>query len=94
MADLPRERSVFRSPFTNTGVDNRGTFYVTSSGVLRSGGNLSHLSNPRADHFEVLPSMVTEICVIGIERFASHRGVPSVFWSNNRTMSFSSKTAF
>ena len=39
----------------------------------------------RAVHFEVVPSMDTSSCVMGIERFAAPRGTPSVLWSDNGT---------
>ena len=39
----------------------------------------------RAVHFEVVPSMDTSSCVMGIERFAARRDTPSVLWSDNGT---------
>ena len=87
MSDLPRERLAFKErPFTNTGIDYFGPFYVA---VKRSTGKrwrfLFTCLTTRAVHFEVVPSMDTSSCVMGIERFAARRGVPSVLWSDNGT---------
>ena len=87
MADLPRERLAFKEPpFTNTGVDYFGPFYVS---VKRSTekrlGFLFTCLTTRAVHFEVVPSMDTSSCVMGIERFAARRVIPSVLWSDNGT---------
>ena len=39
----------------------------------------------RSVHFEVVPSMDTSSCVMGIENFVPRRGVPFVIWSDNGT---------
>ena len=39
----------------------------------------------RVIHLEVVPSMDTSSCVMGIERFISRRGTPPVIWSDNGT---------
>ena len=39
----------------------------------------------RGVHFEVVPSIDTSSCVMGIERFIARREIPSVLWSDNRT---------
>ena len=36
-------------------------------------------------HFEVVPSMDTSGCVLGIDRFFACQGIPSVIWSDNGT---------
>ena len=87
MADLPKGRLAFTSrPFTNTGLDYFGPFYVS---VKRSTGKrwgfLFTCLTTRAVHFEVVQSMDTSSCVMGIERFVSRRGIPSVIWSDNGT---------
>ena len=82
MADLPKERLAFASPpFTNTGLDYFGPFYVSvkRSTEKRWGFLFTYLTT-RAVHFEVVPSMDTSSCVMGIERFVSRRGNPSVIW--------------
>ena len=87
MADLPRERLAFRDkPFTNTGVDYFGPFYVSvKRSTEKRWGFLFTCLTTRAVHFEVVPSMDTSSCLMGIERFAARRGVPSVLWSDNGT---------
>ena len=87
MADLPRERLAFGSPaFTNTGLDYFGPFYVAvKRSTEKRWGFLFTCLTTRAVHFEVVPSMDTSSCVMGIERFVSRRGVPSVIWSDNGT---------
>ena len=87
MADLPRERLAFKEPpFTNTGVDYFGPFYVAvrRSTEKRWGFPFTCLTT-RAVHFEVVPSMDTSSCIMGIERFTARRGTPSVLWSDNGT---------
>ena len=39
----------------------------------------------RAVHFEIVSSIDTSSCVLGIERFIARRGTPSVIWSDNGT---------
>ena len=87
MADLPRERLAFKEhPFTNTGVDYFGPFYVSvKRSTEKRWGFLFTCLTTRAVHFEVVPSMDTSSCLMGIERFIARRGTPSVLWSDNGT---------
>ena len=87
MADLPRERLAFKElPFTNTGVDYFGPFYVSvKRSTEKRWGFLFTCLTTRAVHFDVVPSMDTSSCVMGIERFTARRGIPSVLWSDNGT---------
>ena len=87
MSDLPRERLAFQEhPFTNTGIDYFCPFYVAvKRSTEKRWGFLFTCLSTRAVHFEVVPSMDTNSCVMGIERFAARRGVPFVLWSDNRT---------
>ena len=39
----------------------------------------------RAIHIEIVSSIDTSSCVMGIERFVARRGTPSVIWSDNGT---------
>ena len=39
----------------------------------------------RAVHLEIVPSLDTSSCVMGIERFIARRGTPSTLWSDNGT---------
>ena len=87
MSDLPRERLAYREPpFRNTGIDYFGPFYVSvKRSTEKRWGFLFTCLTTRAVHFEVVPSMDTSSCVMGIERFAARRGTPSVLWSDNGT---------
>ena len=94
MADLPIERLSFQKPpFTMTGVDYFGPLFVT---VRRSSekrwGFLFTCLTTRAVHLEVVPSLDTNLCVMGILRFAGRRGTPSVIWSDNGTNFVGSET--
>ena len=87
ISDLPRERLAYREPpFRNTGIDYFGPFYVSvKRSTEKRWGFLFTCLTTRAVHFEVVPSMDTSSCVMGIERFAARRGTPSVLWSDNGT---------
>ena len=89
MAHLPKERLAYQSPsFTNTGVDYFGPFYVTVRRTTEKVGISLHLFDyltTRAVHVEVVPSMDTSSCVMGVERFVSRRGMPAMIWSDNGT---------
>ena len=87
IADLPKERLAFASrPFTNTGLDYFGPFYVSGKrSTEKRWGFLFTCLTTRAFRFEVVPSMDTSSSVIGIERYVSRRGIPSVIWSDNGT---------
>ena len=80
MADLPEERLAFAwRPFTNTGLDYFDPFYVSvKRSTEKRWGFLFTCLTTRAVHFEVVPSMDTSSCVMGIERFVYRRGIPSV----------------
>ena len=87
MADLPVEKLAYQSPpFTNTGVDYFGPFYVTVRRTTeKRWGFLFTCLTTRAVHVEIVPSMDTSSCIMGVERFVSRRGTLAVVWSNNGT---------
>ena len=87
MAELPKERLAYQSPhFTNTGVDYFGPFYVTVRRTTEKGwGFLFTCLTTRAVHVEVVPSMDTGSCVMGVERFVSRRDTTAMIWSDNGT---------
>ena len=73
-------------PFTNTGVDYFGPFYVTVRRTTeKRWGFLFTCLTIRAIHVEVVPSMDTSSCVMGVERFVYRRGAPAMIWSDNGT---------
>ena len=81
MSDLLRERLAFKErPFTITGIDYFGPFYVAVKRLTEKRcGVLFTCLTTRTVHFEVVPSMDTSSCVLGIERFAARRGIPVSF---------------
>ena len=87
MADLSLERSVFKEPpFTNTGVDCFGPFFVSvKRSTEKRWGFLFICLTTQAVHFEVVPSMDSSSCVMGIERFGARRVILSVIWADNGT---------
>ena len=87
MADLPKERLAYQSPpLTNTGVDYFGLFYVTVRRTTEERwGLLVTCLTTRAFHVEVVLSMDTSSCVMGLKRFVSRRGTPAIIWSDNGT---------
>ena len=87
MADLPVERLAYQSPpFTNTGLDYFGPFYVTVRRTTeKKWGFLFTCLTTRAVHDEIVPSMDASSCVLGVEQLVSHRVTPAIFWSDNGT---------
>ena len=87
MADLPIERLGYKQPpFSNTSVDYFGLFLVP---IQRSTGKrwrfLFTCFTTKAVHIEVVPSLDTSLCVIGVERFIARRGTPTTIMSDNGT---------
>ena len=94
MADLRKERLSFqKSIFTVTGVDYFGSLFVT---VRRSSEKrwfyLFTCLTTIAVHLEVVPSLDTNSCVMGVFRLVARHGTPSVIWSDNGTNFVESKT--
>ena len=87
MSDLPKERLAYQSPpITNTGVDYFGPFYVTVRRTTeKMWGFLFTCITTCAVHVEIVTSMDTSSCVMGVERFVSRRGAPAMIWSDNGT---------
>ena len=87
MADLSVEKLACQSPpFTKTGVDYFGPFYVTVRRTTeKRWGLLFTCLTTRAVHVEVVPSMDARSRVMGVERFLSRRGTSAIIWSDNDT---------
>ena len=85
MADLPIERLCYRQPiFSNTGVNYYRPFIVPIRRVTEKRlGFLFTCLTTRAVHIEVVPSLDTNSCVTGVERFC--RGTPTTNMSDNGT---------
>ena len=87
MADLPIERLCYSQPlFSNTGVNYYGPFLVPirRSTEKRWGFLFTYLTT-RAVHIEVVPSLDTSSCVMGVERFIARRGTLTTIKSDNGT---------
>ena len=86
-SDSPKERLAYQSPPSkNTGVDYFGPFYVTvRRRTEKKWGFLFTCLNTRAVHVEIVTSMDTNSCVMGVEPFLSRRGTPVIIWSDNGT---------
>ena len=87
MSDLPKKRLAYQSPpFTITGFDYFWPFYVTVRRTTeKRWGILFTCLTTRAVQVEIVTSMDTSSCVMGVERFVSRRGTPAMIWSDNGT---------
>ena len=85
ISDLTKQRLDNQSPpFMNTGVDYFGPFCVTVRRITENRlGFLFTCLTTRAVHVEIVTSMDTSSCIIGIAGFVSSRGTPAMIWSNN-----------
>ena len=85
MVEPPKETLAYQSPpFTNTGVDYLGPFYVPVRTEKRWGFVFTCLTT-RAVHVEVVQSLDKSSCSMGVERFVSRRGTPAMLLSDYRT---------
>ena len=87
MADLPIERLGYKQPsFSNTGVDYFGPFLVPiRRSTEKSWGFLFTCLTTRAVHIEVVSSLDTSSCVMGVERFIARRSTATTIMSDNGT---------
>ena len=86
-ADLPIERLGYKQPpFPNTGVYYFGPFLVPiRRSTEKRWGFLFTCLATKAVHIEVVPSLDTSSCVMGVERFIARRGTPTAIMSDNGT---------
>ena len=82
MSDLPIERLGYKQPpFSNTGVDYFGPFQVPiRRSTEKRWGFLFTCLTTRAVHIELVPSLDTSSCVMGVKRFIARRGTPKPFF--------------
>ena len=88
ISDLPIKHHGYKEPhFNHMDVDYFGPLYnpVCKSTQKRWGFLFTCLTT-RAVHLEIVPSLDTSSCVIGIERFFACSGTPSTIWSDNGTV--------
>ena len=86
-ADLPIERLGYTQPaFSNTSVDYFVPFLVRiRRSTEKRWGFLFTCLTTRAVHIEVVPSLDTSSCVIGVERFIARRGNPTTIMCDSST---------
>ena len=77
-----RVKSSVQQPFNRSS----GLFYVTVRRTTEKGwGFLFTCLTSFAVHVEVVPSMDTSSCVMGVAHFVSRRSRPAMIWSDNST---------
>lgn len=87
MSPLPPERlTSFEKPFTYTGMDFFGHFWVTVGRHReKRWGVLFTCLTSRGVHIELVPSLDTDSCIMAIRNFMSRRGVVKIMFSDNGT---------
>ena len=86
MADLPAERLQPTEPFTYTGVDYFGPFYVRERrSEVKRWGVLFTCLNSRAIHLETANSLTTDAFLNAYRRFVSRRGPVTRLYCDNGT---------
>lgn len=87
MGNLPKERlTPFQPPFTYTGTDFFGPFYVKRGrSNVKVYGCIFVCFNTRAIHIEDVSSLETDTFIQALRRFISVRGSPKEIWSDNGT---------
>lgn len=89
MADLPPDRIIGDAPpFTNTGTDLFGPFYVSKGRGKQQEkryGVLFVCLVCRATHIEITPSLDTDSYINALRRFIARRGTPKIIRSDNGT---------
>jgi hypothetical protein len=87
MGQLPAERFAYhQKPFTNTGVDFFGPFFVTvGRRSEKRYGVLFTCLSIRAVHLEIAHDLSTNSCIMAIRRMVSRRGAVRKMFSDNGT---------
>ena len=86
MASLPAERFDTTRPFNSTGIDMFGPLHVKRfRRTEKRYGMLATCMATRAVHLEVVYSLDTDSCIMGLRRFFARRGKPSALFSDNGT---------
>ena len=86
LSDLPDEHLRYKQPlFDHTGVVYFGRLYVSVRRSTEKKGNFFSCLTTRAVHLEIVSSLDTSACVMGIERSIARRGIPLTIWLDNGT---------
>nr|XP_044248645.1 uncharacterized protein LOC108069676 [Drosophila takahashii] len=87
MAPLPPARlGGFQRPFTFVGIDYFGPLTVIDGRKsLKRWGMISTCLTMRAIHIEIVNSLSTDSCLMGLRNFIARRGLPHEIYSDNGT---------
>lgn len=86
MSDLLSERlQIFSPPYTTTGVDLFGPFFLKYGRNKKIKAALFTCATTRAVHLEIVKSLSTNSFLHALQRFMSHHGWPSTIISDNGT---------
>ena len=90
MGDLPTERITPSRPFTHTGLDFAGHFWVKIAAADEIKEVKYYIAvfvclSTKAVHLESVASLTKEDCIFALNRFIARRGMPSKILSDNGT---------
>lgn len=87
MADLPPERlDALARTFTHVGIDYFGPLEVSfGRRTEKRWGMLIACLTTRAIHIEVVHSLSTDSCIMGLRNFSARRGTPRTIYSDRGT---------
>ena len=86
MGDLPVDRLDSAPPFTHTGVDLFGPFFMkVRRSVVKRYGEMFTCLSCRAVHLELVNSLETDSFIMALRRFISRRGDVRMIRSDNGT---------
>ena len=90
MGQLPGERVTSTRPFTNTGVDYAGPFYIKQGSQRSKISTKGYIAlficlSTRAIHLELVPDLTTEAYIAALRRFVARRGLCNNIYSDNGT---------
>ena len=90
MGDLPTERITPSRPFTHTGLDFAGHFWVKIAAADEIKEVKYYIAvfvclSIKAVHLESVASLTKEDCIFALNRFNARRGMPSKILSDNGT---------
>lgn len=88
MADLPRSRFSMNFPFSISGTDYAGPFYIRNSYNRRAKLSKCYVClfvcfSTRAIHLELVSDLTANAFIQALRRFVSRRGKPSLIYSDN-----------
>ena len=90
MGSLPKVRTLETRPFTNTGIDYCGPFYIKEKKMRNRNKVKVYVAvficlSTKAIHLEVVSDLTTEGFLAALKRFISRRGLCSTIFSDNAT---------